>query len=189
MRCNGRVHRATLRPSTIIIARHVVTAILGCVLLALCGHEAFAGDAAPLPKLMVLDIELTGDLGGPEFVAEHEARLRNQSAHLREALRNGRRFDVLDNAPVTADLDALKAQQMYLHECNGCDLDVGRRLHADRVLAPWVTRVSGLILTLTYEMHDVETGQILERQSFDFRGDNDAAWTHAVDYMIRHMPD
>jgi hypothetical protein len=55
------------------------------------------------------------------------------------------------------------------------------------VLVAWVNRVSALILTLTYEIHDVATGQIAARKSFDFRGDNDAAWTHAINYMVRDL--
>ena len=50
-----------------------------------------------------------------------------------------------------------------------------------------VFRVSNLILTLTYEIMDVATGQITDRKSFDFRGDNDVAWTRAIDYMVRDM--
>ena len=84
-------------------------------------------------------------------------------------------------------IDTLKSQQAYLHDCNGCDLDVGRSLHADLVLVAWVDRVSGLILSLTYEIHEVQTGQIAARKSFDFRGDNDNAWNHAIDYMVRDL--
>ena len=64
---------------------------------------------------------------------------------------------------------------------------VGRELDADLVMVAWVDRVSGLILSLTYEIHDVKTNQITARQSFDFRGDNDTAWNHAIDYMVRHL--
>jgi hypothetical protein len=84
-------------------------------------------------------------------------------------------------------LNRLKSQQAYLHDCNGCDLDIGRQLKADLVLVAWVDRVSGLILTLTYEIHEVRTSQIVARKSFDFRGDNDTAWNHAIDYMVRDL--
>jgi hypothetical protein len=30
-------------------------------------------------------------------------------------------------------------------------------------------------------------GQIKARKSYDFRGDNDSAWTHAIDYMARDL--
>ena len=51
----------------------------------------------------------------------------------------------------------------------------------------WVNRVSALILSLTYEIRDVATGQIAARKSFGFRGDNDTSWTRAIDYMVRDL--
>jgi PQQ-dependent catabolism-associated CXXCW motif protein len=137
--------------------------------------------------LAVLDIELTGDLGGAEFEAEHDERLRTMSARLRQDLERTGLYRILDNSAAQGLIDTLKSQQAYLHDCNGCDLDVGRSLHADQVLVAWVDRVSGLILSLTYEVHDVQTGQITARKSFDFRGDNDNAWNHAIDYMVRDL--
>lgn len=145
-----------------------------------------AGPAA-VPTLVVLDLELSGDLGGPELAAEHDARLRVESARLRDDLAQSGLYRLVDVAPAAKSLETLKSQQAYLHDCNGCDLDVGRELHADRVLVAWVDRVSGLILTLTYEIHDVNSGQIVQRKSYDFRGDSDNAWNHAVDYMVRDL--
>jgi len=139
------------------------------------------------PQLVVLDVELTGDLGGPLLSAEHEARLEMASARLRDDLTKSGLYHVLDVTRAQDSIDRLRAQHRYLHDCGGCDLDIGRELGADRVLVTWVYRVSGLILTLTYEMHDVSSGQITSRKSFDFRGDNDRAWTHAIDYMVRDM--
>ncbi len=143
--------------------------------------------AAPPPKLAVLDLELSGDLGGPDFTAEHEARLQTESARLRKDLEASQLYRLVDNAPAQAAIDHLKTQQEYLHDCNGCDLDIGRQLHADLVMVAWVNRVSGLILTLTYELHDVATGQISARKSYDFRGDSDNTWNHAIDYMVRDI--
>lgn len=136
---------------------------------------------------MVLDVEITGDLGGPELAAEHEARLKLASMKLREGLPRTGLYQLVDTAPAQPAIDELKSRHRYLHECNGCDLDIGRQLGADQVLVAWVYRVSTLILTLTYEIHDVATGQIVARKSFDFRGDNDAAWTRAIDYMVRDL--
>jgi PQQ-dependent catabolism-associated CXXCW motif protein len=140
-----------------------------------------------LPKLVVLDVELTGDLGGPDFAAEHEARLRTESARLRQALERTGMYHILDAGAAADLINRLKSQQLYLHDCNGCDLEIGRELHADLVLVAWVDRVSGLILTLTYEIHDVNSAQITARKSFDFRGDNDSAWNHAIDFMVRDL--
>ena len=142
---------------------------------------------AASPKLVVLDVELTGDDGGPEFAREHQARLTLASTKLRESLAHTGLYQIVDNTPAQKTLDELKSQYRYLHDCNGCDLDLGRQLGADKVLVAWVNRVSGLILSFTYEIHDVATAQITARKSFSFRGDNDTSWTHAIDYMVRDL--
>lgn len=160
------------------------------LLAALSPAESIGGArtvAATAPRLAVLDMQLSGDLGGPELDSVHAARLRMASGRLREELASTGLYQVLDNAPAAALIEHLKSQQRYWHDCNGCDLDVGRQLGADQVLVAWVNRVSALILTLTYEIHGVRSGQILARKSFDFRGDNDLAWTHAIRYMVRDL--
>jgi PQQ-dependent catabolism-associated CXXCW motif protein len=144
-------------------------------------------DSGPKPRLAVLPLELTGDLGGAAFAAEHAARLEIESDRLRRDLEGSALYQVLGNAAVQADIDRLKSQQLHLYDCNGCDIELGRKLNADFVLAAWVNRVSGLILTLSYEIHRVTDAQIVARKSYDFRGDNDIAWNHAIDYMVRHL--
>jgi len=139
------------------------------------------------PKLVVLDMELTGDSGGPQFAAQHAARLRMASALLRRELAHSGLYTVVDNTDAQALIAKLQSQYLYLHDCNGCDLEIGRRLRADQVLVTWVDRVSGLILSLTYEFHDVSSRQIVGRKSYDFRGDNDSAWSHAIRYMVRDL--
>jgi hypothetical protein len=153
---------------------------------------AMAVDTDPVranPKLVILDIELTGDLGGPQFAAEHEARLRLESDTLRQQLKQSGLYTIVDVTPALPLIAKLKSQQSYLHDCNGCDLEIGKQLGADQVLVAWVDRVSGLILSLTYEFHDVATSQIVGRKSYDFRGDNDSSWTHAIKYMVRDLKD
>src|SRR5690349_9715637 len=51
------------------------------------------------PKLVVLDIELTGDQGGPQFAAEHAARLKKESDILRQQLASSGLFQVVDTTP------------------------------------------------------------------------------------------
>jgi hypothetical protein len=139
------------------------------------------------PTLAVLDIELSGDLGGPQFSAEHAQRLKTQSELLRQQLLQSGKYQLADLTPAQQLIEQLKSSQAYLHDCNGCDLDVGRAVKAQKVMVTWVNRVSGLILTLTYEIHDVASGQIDVRKSYDFRGDNDNAWSHAIRYMVRDL--
>lgn len=156
--------------------------------LFICAGFAIAATpdgSAHRPRLVVLDVELTGDLGGPELVAQHDARMAMASALLRENISRTGLYSVVDPSPAQDLISQFESQYRYLHDCNGCDLDVGRRLEADQVLVAWVNRVSVLILTLTYEIHDVATGEITASKTFGFRGDNDVAWTRAIEYMVR----
>jgi hypothetical protein len=165
-----------------------------CVSLALFGAASALGAAPdsdarpPTPmQLVVLDVELTGDLGGPELAEQHRARLKNASARLRENLSRTGLYRLVDTSSAQDAIDALEARHLHLHDCNGCDLEIGRLLGADQIFLAWVDRVSALILTLSYEIHDVKTGQISARKSFSFRGDTETAWTRAIDYMVRDL--
>jgi hypothetical protein len=168
------------------VGRLLVPVLAAIAALAI-NVTAMATPADRGPQLAVLDIELSGDLGGPELVAQHESRLRMASDLLRQELQRSALYRVPDLSPAQDLIAQLKSRYRYLHDCNGCDLEIGRRLGADQVMVAWVNRVSGLILTLTYEIHDVRSGQILARKSFDFRGDNDSSWRHAVVYMVQDL--
>jgi Protein of unknown function (DUF2380) len=167
----------------VLLGLCAATALLG-TLPGICADASAAGQP---PRLVVLDMELTGDLGGPQFAQEHAARLKMESDRLRHELELSGLYRIVDASPAQPLITHLAAQHAYLHDCNGCDLEIGKQLGADQVLVTWVDRVSGLILSLTYEFHDVASGQIVARKSYDFRGDNDSAWTHAVTYMVRDL--
>jgi hypothetical protein len=154
----------------------------GALMAVLLGGQARAAN-----KLAVIDLELTGDLGGPEFEQEHAQRLKSEDAELRRALMASGKFLVMDNAPAAGILDRLQSERAHLFDC-ACDIEVGKALGADFTMVVWVYRVSGLILTLTYELHDVASEQIVARKAYEFRGDNDTAWTHAIRYMVRDLP-
>ncbi|HEX2492342.1 MAG TPA: DUF3280 domain-containing protein [Steroidobacter sp.] len=137
-------------------------------------------------RLAIMDIELTGDLGGPELTPEHEARARMASDRLRAELGRTQLYEIADNARAQETIRRFEAIQ-YLHQCNGCELDIARALGAEQVLVAWVHRVSNLILALNYEIRRTPSGTVVARNSFSFRGDNDPAWMHAVDSLVEDL--
>jgi hypothetical protein len=161
-------------------------ALIACATITISPDANTQRPASP-PKLVVLDVELSGDRGGPELASEHDARLNLASARLRESLSRTGLYQLVDSSSAQSTVDELKSRYLYLHDCNGCDLDLGQQLGADQVLVVWVNRVSALILSLTYEIHDVATSRITARKSFGFRGDNDTSWNRAIDYMVRDL--
>lgn len=144
-----------------------------------------ASQTAPRVAL-VIDIEVYGDRGGPEYEALHATRAPAASDVLRARLQEAKLFAVLSDTNVVASVRE-KQKEQYLHRCNGCELDLGRSLGADVVVVPWIFRVSNLILTLHCEVRDVRTGAVLFKRGLDFRGDNDRAWDRATQYLVGEL--
>ena len=53
-------------------------------------------------------------------------------------------LEIVDPAPVAAEVAGVSP----LRGCNGCELELGRKLGADFVAVGWVQKVSNLILNL-----------------------------------------
>ncbi|MGH8612083.1 MAG: DUF3280 domain-containing protein [Gammaproteobacteria bacterium] len=178
-------------PFRTIINLAISSALLGVFAIgtATASFDDTSGGSStpsPLKRLVVLDFELTGDLGGSGFEAAHRQRLQMASARLRDELGRSHLYSVVDNAPARALIERLSSEQ-HLHHCNGCELDIAKQLNAEQVLVPWVYRVSNLVLTMHVAIRDVATGHTIMKKALDFRSDNDTGWTRAIAYLIRDM--
>lgn len=142
-------------------------------------------ESSPTIKLLVLDLELVGDVD-VSLANTHEERIRSVSNLLRQELSQLPSYEIVDTVGATERIEQLRAVQ-YLHKCNGCEIDLGVELGADQVLVAWVHRVSHLVLSLTYEIREVPSGRPVERRTFGFRGDNDNGWSRAVTYMVKDL--
>jgi hypothetical protein len=139
-------------------------------------------------SLAALDFELIDDTldKNPETLAAQQRRLVLVSAQLRKELDAAGLYRVLENAPA-ADLIAQFRASQDLHACNGCELDIAKKLGADFVLTAWVQKVSNLILNLNIEIKNVASGQKVLNKSVDIRGNNDQSWSRGISYLVRDM--
>lgn len=158
---------------------------LAALVLAIC-QPATAAPAAPLQKLVVLDFEQVGDLGDEAMVAARALRMERTAAELKRKLADAGLFDVLDDAPARPMIERLRSSQ-YLHECNGCELDIARALGADVVLVSWIYRMSQLVITMHFEMKEAATGRLVMKRTLNFRNDVDGSWSREVDYLVRDL--
>ena len=154
----------------------------GLVAAVAWGPISSAGDP-PRLRLAVLPFEIkdtSGEVGAPN---RHDAMLANLARFVDERIAAARVFDVVDHARV---LDAVATANpgTYLRSCNGCERDIAKSVGADSVMVGWVYKVSSLVLSLHVVVKDVATGKVLYARVFDFRGDNDKAWTRAAGYMV-----
>lgn len=165
------------------IATACFVALVACD--ALSPPLAEAAEPSPTVKLLVLDLELVGDVD-VSLATAHEERIRSVSNLLRQELSQLPSYEIVDTAGARQRIEQLRAVQ-YMHKCNGCEIDLGVELGADQVLVAWVHRVSHLVLSLTYEIRAVPSGRPVERKTFGFRGDNDNGWSRAVTYMVKDL--
>ncbi len=99
------------------------------------------GRAAGVPTLLVLPLEMVDTSGEtPSRAKEHEDRLLALAQYLSKALGENGSYAIVDPTPIRAQIN--KARIVRLSECNGCELDLARLVHADRVLIGEVDKVS-----------------------------------------------
>ena len=172
----GAVQGAETPPATPAVAATTATA----------ATSATVAIAAPLKTIVMLDFELIDDTLETAKDAAQKARLGMISQQLRAAFAENKLYQVLDNAPAAALIEDLSGR-FALHDCNGCDVDIGKALKADRVMTAWVQKVSNLILNVNIQIRDVRSGLIMLNKSVDIRSNTDDSWSRGIRYMVRSM--
>ena len=157
------------------------------VAAALVLWSAAAG-AAGLPAVAVLPFELIDEQHELAPAQVEYTRLPIITRQLGDGLQSRGLYRVLDTAPARPLIDDLRSRQ-NLRDCNGCELEIGKALKADRVLIGWVQKVSNLILNINIRIEDVSNGAVVLQKSVDIRGNTDDSWRRGVDALLRDMLD
>lgn len=144
-------------------------------------------EAGPSTRIAVLGIELikpdTMNMGTSNTPQEEE-RLRIVAQIIEQALATAG-YAVVDPA-MTRALVASDAGGEYLHACNGCELDLGRKLGANWVVVGWIQLVSNLILNLNVLVFDVDSGALVGKAFVDLRGNTERSWRRATHYLLKN---
>jgi uncharacterized protein DUF2380 len=149
--------------------------------------SAVPGRTADIPTLLVLPLEMVDTSGeAPSGLQDHKDRLAASTRYLSDQLAAHGLYAVLDPAPIGPEIAKAQAMQS-LDRCNGCEFDLARLVHADRVLIGEVEKVSTLIGSLRLRIVDVATGQAVFGREIGFRGDTDEAWQHAIRFFVRDL--
>jgi hypothetical protein len=142
------------------------------------------------PKsLALMDFELIDEMRQYESAQgrrESERRLALISSELAKEFRSRGMYRVLDPAPAAQLIGKLRASY-DLRSCNGCEIDIGKALGADRVAVCWVQKVSNLILNINIEVHSVATSDTVYARSVDIRGNTDEAWLRGVRRLVDNI--
>jgi hypothetical protein len=142
--------------------------------------------AGELPGLAVLPFELIDEQRELAPANVEYVRLPVITGRLRDELQSKGLYRVVDTEPARPLIENLSARE-NLRDCNGCELQIGRALKADRVLVGWVQKVSNLILNINIRIEDVSSGATVLQKSVDIRGNTDDSWRRGVDALVRDM--
>ncbi len=157
---------------------------LGLALLA--GAPATAAE----PKsLALMDFELIDEMRQYESAQarrETDRRLVLITSELAQEFARRDMYRVVDPAPAAQLIEKLKASY-ELRACNGCEIDIGKALGADRVALCWVQKVSNLILNINISVQSVPTGETVYAKSVDIRGNTDEAWLRGVRRLVDNI--
>lgn len=136
--------------------------------------------------IAVLEFDLQDDQQPWAPATVEYGRLTAIREQLQQALAAQGIYRVVDVGPAAAMIDDYRSR-MQLHACNGCELEIARVLHADRVLVGWVQKVSNLILNINIRIEDAGSGQVLLVRSVDLRGNTDETWRRGMAYLVRRL--
>jgi hypothetical protein len=158
-------------------------------LLAFSGLACVAATAAEPKSLALMDFELIDEMrtfSSDEARREVDRRIVLISAELAKELESRRMYRVLDPAPAAQLIERLKASY-ELRACNGCEVDIGKALGAERIALCWVQKVSNLILNINMEVRSVATGETVYAKSVDIRGNTDETWLRGTRRLVDNI--
>jgi hypothetical protein len=158
-------------------------------LLAFSGLACVAATAAEPKSLALMDFELIDEMrtfSSDEARREVDRRIILISAELAKQLESRRMYRVLDPAPAAQLIERLRSSY-ELRACNGCEVDIGKALGADRIALCWVQKVSNLILNINIDVRSVATGETVYAKSVDIRGNTDETWLRGVRRLVDNI--
>lgn len=113
-------------------------------------------------------------------------RLLAVARYLSTALSEEGDYAVVDPTPIGAAIDKARSVEP-LGQCHGCERDLARLVHSDRVLIGEIDKVSTLIGSLHLSIVDVASGEPVLNRVLSFRGDTEEAWQHAARFFVRDL--
>jgi hypothetical protein len=152
-------------------------AALAPLLISLLSPIAVVAEGPP--RIAVFDFELINTSPAASTPEELD-RTRRLGAQLRAALQESGKYQVVDIAPVRAEVE----QSGSILKCNGCELALARKLGVSEVAVGWVQKVSNLILNINLVIEDTDTGKAVKRGSVDIRGNTDETWSRGLKFLL-----
>ena len=158
-----------------IIPSYLVT--LWALVFVSCGPTV--AQSVAVFDFELIDTSLEGAITGAR--PDEQERLARLSDRLRQLLRDSGRFSLIDITPI-----AREAQASNLQACDGCDIQLARRIGAELAITGTVQKVSNLILNMNIYVRDASSGATIAAMSADMRGNTDETWSRTLNWLVRN---
>lgn len=144
---------------------------------------ATAGAAQAAPKAAIfpfdwIDESLEGQYRGSRSDEAH--RLVLASEELRKLAAHDAGYEVLDLGALANEVE----RSAPFYKCNGCEIDIARRIGADVAVTGTVKKISNLLLIFHIYVSDVRSGKLTRAQRIDIRGNTDESWLRGVRWLV-----
>lgn len=163
--------------------RHFASA--GVLLALLCSSQV--ADAAQ--KAVVFPFDLSQQqreedfFYGPRKPSDAEQR-RLVAVHeeLVRLLRADGRYDIVDIAPIAKEIE----EKAPLDECNGCSIDLAKKVGGEVAITGLVDKASDTLLNMQIGILDTASGAITRQVSVVIQGNTDEAWLRGVRWLYKN---
>lgn len=133
----------------------------------------------PRPTTAVFPVELL-DTSGEGLKPGQTERLELATRTLVQLLEQTGRYHAVDLEPFAAEVATTSPR----YACGGCWRDVARKAGAEMAVVTVVHKVSTLISTISISIADLETGRFVAHAEGQLRGDTDAAYVRALEFLV-----
>lgn len=154
--------------------------------LTACG--ALANPAAA-QKTVVLPFDLVLQkkeedfyIGASKPTPAEQARLKTINDELAKILANDGVHKLVDTGPIAKDIEAAAP----FVDCNGCEVDLAKKLNGDVLYTGLVDKASDTLLNMRIMEIDVASGQLKRAGNVVIQGNTDEAWLRGVRWLMKN---
>lgn len=111
---------------------------------------------------------------------EEKRRLELISKELTKLIQERGIYDVVDISPIAAEVE----EKSPMHQCNGCEDDLAKKVGADVAFIGTVRKASDVLFTVSVYVRDIASQKVIKQGSSEIYGNTDAMWMRAVRYIV-----
>jgi hypothetical protein len=158
-------------------------------LLAFLAAAGMAGSAVAAQKTVVLPFDLVLQkkeedffLGAGKPSPAEQARLKSINEELARILSADGVHELVDVAPIAQEIEAAAP----FVDCNGCEIDLAKKLNAEVLYTGLVDKASDTLLNMRIMEYDVASGQLKRAGNAVIQGNTDEAWLRGVRWLMKN---